>query len=631
MLRKGGGSMRNTSKYVYILFVSVFFLTGCKTPSSYRKDADGVATGIIQEKQKQVLGRAEKYSIERPSDILRRRLLTEQNLPYSSQASLGTDKLKAIPHWPEKDYPADRQSTEPILFPQAKGTLKITMLQALQIGARNSSEYQGRKEDVFRVALDLDLERNEFRNIFNGQVEFLAESDAFGKDTISGTQGSAAIGWDKKFKSGVDVSTALAIDLANLLTIGGASSMGVVGDATISIPLLRGSGEHIVAEPLTQAERNVVYAIYEFERFRKVFAVDIASKYLEVLNLLNEVQTTRENYRSLITVADRSRKLAEAGRLSEVQADQAVQNELRNRRRWITAIETYKNRLDAFKRLIGLPPDAAIKLDRAELEKLLAPGKDMIADIVEKGELREETKTPAVERSVELIGPSRENAGPFEINETRAIKLSLKNRLDLRVSQGKVFDAQRKVVVLADALRAELTLFGKAELGQSRSLDTANSDNARLRLDEGVYSALLFLDLPFERTAERNAFRDSYISLERAVREVQNLEDNIKLSIRTQLRDMLESRERLNVQSRSKLVAEKRVKSVSLFLEAGRAQIRDLTEAQEALFQAQNGMAAAVTDYRIAELEFQRDTGLLKVDEKGLWQEYMPKGIENDK
>ncbi len=623
--------MRNTSKYVFILFVSLFFLTGCKTPSSYRKDADRVATGIIQEKQKQVLGQAEKYSIERPGDILRRRLLIEQNLPYSSQASLGTDKLKAIPHWPEKDYPADRRSTEPILFPRAKGTLKITMFKALQIGARNSSRYQQRKEDVFRAALDLDLERNEFRNIFNGQVEFLAESDASGKDTISGTKGSATIGLDKRFKSGVDISTALAIDLANLLTLGGASSMGIVGDATISIPLLRGSGEHIVAEPLTQAESNGVYAIYEFERFRKVFAVDIASKYLEALNLLNEVQTTEENYRSLITVAHRSRRLAEAGRLSEIQADQAVQNELRNRRRWITAIEAYKNRLDGFKRLIGLPPDAAIELDRAELERLLAPAKDMIADIVQKGELREGGKTPAVDKPVKLVGPSRENAGPFEIDETRAVKLGLKNRLDLRVSQGKVFDAQRRVVVLADALRAELTLFGKAELGRSRSLNTANSDNARLRLDEGIYSALLTLDLPFERTAERNAYRDSYISLERAVRGVQKLEDNIKLSLRTQLRDMLESRERLNVQSKSKLVAVKRVKSVNLFLEAGRAQIRDLTEAQEALFQARNGMAAAVADYRIAELEFQRDTGLLKVDEKGLWQEYRPKGTEYEK
>jgi len=36
-------------------------------------------------------------------------------------------------------------------------------------------------------------------------------------------------------------------------------------------------------------------------------------------------------------------------------------------------------------------------------------------------------------------------------------------------------------------------------------------------------------------------------------------------------------------------------------------------------------------DYRLAELEFQRDTGLLKIDEKGLWQEYTQREIKNDK
>ena len=113
--------------------------------------------------------------------------------------------------------------------------------------------------------------------------------------------------------------------------------------------------------------------------------------------------------------------------------------------------------------------------------------------------------------------------------------------------------------------------------------------------------------------------------------EVQKLEDNIKLNIRKQLRDMLESRERFMVQARAMQVAEKRVKSVTMFLEAGRAQIRDLTDAQEDLLEAQNGLTEAATDYRLAELEFQRDTGLLKIDEKRLWQEFTQKGINHGK
>ena len=49
--------MRSTFKYVSIFFASLFFLTGCKTPSTYRKDADRVATDIILQKQKQALER----------------------------------------------------------------------------------------------------------------------------------------------------------------------------------------------------------------------------------------------------------------------------------------------------------------------------------------------------------------------------------------------------------------------------------------------------------------------------------------------------------------------------------------------------------------------------------------------
>ncbi|MHC4115850.1 MAG: TolC family protein [Planctomycetota bacterium] len=109
------------------------------------------------------------------------------------------------------------------------------------------------------------------------------------------------------------------------------------------------------------------------------------------------------------------------------------------------------------------------------------------------------------------------------------------------------------------------------------------------------------------------------------------LEDKIKLAIRNELRDLFATRESLQIQAKAVLVAEKRVKSVNLFLEAGRAEIRDLLEAQDSLLSAQNSLTAAVVSYRVAELELQRDIGLLKIDEKGLWEEYSPEKIANGK
>jgi len=618
--------------YLVILALSsVLFTQTMCTSTKYRLKADKAAANIIREKQEQALGKADEFSIERPSDILRRRLLIEQDLPYASEASLGADKLKTIEHWPEKDYPRAKSSVDQILSPEAGKPLQLSLMQALQVGARNSSEYQSHKEDVFRSALNLDLKRNEFGFTFRGEVESLYKTDSTGKKTVTGTENSTALDLSKTLKGGAKLSTALAVDLAHLLTQGGASSLGIVADATIAIPLLRGSGRHIVTEPLTQAERNVVYAIYEFERFKKTFAVSIASDYLAVLKQLNQVENIAENYRNLIAAARRTRRLTDAGRATEIEVDQAVQTELSARNLWIVATESYKGRIDSFKSLIGLPPDAEIELDRTGLDQLIAPTSKIMADTAIEEESSEDREALPADATIELVAPGRENAGPFEMDKSLAIELGLENRLDLRVAQGKVYDAQRVVVVSADALGAELTLFGKAGLGESRSIATAGLDNAELRTDKGIFSALLTLDLPFERTAERNAYRNSFISLERAVRDVQKLEDQMKLSIRKRLRDMYESRESLRIQARAVSLAEKRVKSTSLFFEAGRAKVRDLLEAQDALLSAKNGLTAAAVDYRVAELEFQRDTGLLQIDEKGIWQEYTPEKIDNVK
>ena len=41
-------------------------------------------------------------------------------------------------------------------------------------------------------------------------------------------------------------------------------------------------------------------------------------------------------------------------------------------------------------------------------------------------------------------------------------------------------------------------------------------------------------------------------------------------------------------------------------------------------------LTSAIVSYRIAELELQRDLGLLEVNEKGLWQEFSPEEIDHD-
>ena len=174
-----------------------------------------------------------------------------------------------------------------------------------------------------------------------------------------------------------------------------------------------------------------------------------------------------------------------------------------------------------------------------------------------------------------------------------------------------------------------MTLLGRTNTGESRSIGSADEPDATsLNFDKGFYSALLSLDLPFERTSESVAYRESLISLERAVRNVQNLEDQIKLGIRNNLRRLSSAREGIRIQAMAVRVADRRVKSSDLYLKAGRVEIRDLLEAQEALLSAQNSLTSAMVDHRVAELELQRDLGVLEVNHIGQWREYSPQENE---
>ena len=605
-----------------VLLAAAGGLIGCKSPEQHRRKADEVGAQIVTQKQAEAIGRTEPFSIERPSDILRRRLMEQQGLAHSGPASFGTDTLDPVPHWPDENYGPQKASDGSDVVVVADKPVKLSLIDALQVGAGNSFEYQSRKEDVFRAALSLDLTRNDFRSIFRSQADSRLSTDTTGDETVTTLDSGGTLGVTRNFMNGLSVSSAVAVDLLNILTQGGSSSLGLSSDTSVSIPLLKGAGRHIVAEPLTQAERDVVYAIWEFERYKRTFAVSIAQDYFGVLRQMDSVANARDNYRSAITSARWTRRRADAGRITQVEVDQAVQRELGARNSWISAQEQLKSRLDSFKSQLGLPPDALIELDPNDLMQLRSRSDEIVEEIRAASDAGSEEAPPA-DAPVELQGATYDDAGPYEIDVADAIRLALENRRDLQVASGEVYDAQRRVVVRADALRAGLTLGGQARFADS-------DDDGSLSVKGGQYAALLSVDLPLERTAERNAYRNSLIDLERATRSVQQLEDQIKLSIRSQLRTLLESRESIKINAQQVVVAEKRVRSATLFLEAGRAQIRDLLEAQDALLLAQNQLTAAVVNYRIAELQLQRDLGLLEVNEKGLWQEYSPEEIKHD-
>lgn len=622
-----GRRVRDSLTPVVLLAAAV----GC-SPRDYREHADRVAYDIIREGRRAALGIEEPFSIEQPSTTLRRVLLEGQGLQRSADASLGAAQVQPIPQWPDPSYGIAVVGDPAPSLPAQGEPLRVSLEGALQIGARNSRDYQTQKESVFQAALRLDLARDGFRNTLAAGLDGELTRDLGLSPPESGGRGSGSAGVTRQLKNGVGFAANLGVDLVKLLTGDHSSSFGVFGDATVSIPLLRGAGRFVVTEPLAQAERDVVYAIYQFERFKRDFAVRVASDYLGVLRQLDQVRNAEENYRGLIRSTRRARRLSGAGRLPEIQVDQSRQDELSARNRWISSQQSYEATLDRFKTLLGLPTDAVVALDVTALERLggglaaaEAPRELEVSDA--DPAVASEAEPPIVtsaDAPVELLPPSAENAGPLELTEEHAVRLALENRLDLRTSIGRVFDTQRAVAVAADNLRADVTLLGTGSAGGGRSVATTELSDAAFRPERGRYSALLNIDLPFERTSERNGYRNSLIAFEQAVRDVQELEDQIKFQVRDGLRSLLEARETLRIQQQAVIIAERRVESADLFLQAGRAETRDLLEAQESLIAARNALTAARVQYRVSELELQRDLDILEVDERGMWREFAP-------
>jgi outer membrane protein TolC len=603
-----------------LLFSTIFFFFGC-SPSQRLAAVDRSARDHIAAQQQAGLGKEQPFSVTPAADQLRRRLLVEQQLPVVGPASFSSAELEPVPHWPGQTLPGPPPSLDSPLPGPVDREIRLSLEQALQIAAQNSRAYQEQKENLYRSALALDFERHGFAWQASGSAEGRYRQDrGSAADTTEGTALSLVGGLARSLTNGISLTTQLGWDLVRMLAPAGISSSGLYGDASLTIPLLRGSGRHIVAEPLTQAERNVLYAVWQFERFKQTFVVELASRYLAALQSADLLRNQAENYRSLIVASRRARRLAEAGKLPLIQVDQAQQNELRARDRWVAARQARVRSLDEIRNLLGLPPDARVTLERTELKRLAEQINQRLPNLFTTGAV---DRSGPADAPVALKPPDPTEAGPLEIGSAQAIRLALANRLDLRIGQEQVTDAQRRVVVAADALRAELTLLGTAATGSGRSIaPNQPADSNRLDFDAGTYSTLLTLDLPFDRRREAIGLRTAYLDLEAAMRSVQELEDRVKLEVRSDLRTLEQARASLKVQDRAVKLAERRVRGTQLELQAGRSEIRDLLDAREDQLSARNALTAAMVAYRLAELELQRDLGVLEVDNNGLWQEF---------
>lgn len=589
-----------------LLAVLALVVAGCRTTRGHRQKVDKAAYDLVGGAQEAVLGGREPFRLERSSARLRQRLIEEQVLPEYDADVDDPERVKAQRHWPDDRYFEQGGEDAGLgLERDVGGLVELTLEEALQVAAYNSREFQEQKERVFNAALRLDAAGFDFKSQWSFRSDTTYIVDETVRPIERGVESGSALGVGRTLQNGLSASADVGLDLVKLLTGTMGSTLGLTFDASVSLPLLRGAGRHIVRESLTQGERELVYAMNDFVRFRRGFVIAILGDYLSVLEQWDRIRNAEENIVRARASYERSQKLAESGRLTRIQVDQARQNYLSARESLIRAREAYENSLDQFKLTLGLPADARFGLDPGELDKLAETTR---LDV-------------AAEAITDLLGePLPDLTRDSLIPEQQALELAFGNRLDLLNARGRITDAERAVVIAADSLRAEVTLGGSAGAGEGRSLSSADEANADLDFSEGFYTGLLTVDLPLKRRAERIAYRRSLMDWEASQRDLEELEDGVKLDIRQGLRELARTRESYFIQLESIGLNRLRVESAQLFLEAGRAEIRDLLEAQDDLLDAQNARTSALVDYRVATLALQRDMGVLDVDYRGLWK-----------
>lgn len=459
----------------------------------------------------------------------------------------------------------------------------ITLTEAVAMATAHNRGYQTQKEALYLSALSLTDERHKYARQWFGTIDGSYINEAGEEETLVGGSDRGLVGFDQLhlIGDGVLVSTGLAIDWVRFLSGDPRTSLRSVLSATVTAPILGLGAGKLAREQLTQAERDVLYDIRSFNRYRQMFVVDVVTDYYNVLQLRDVVTNAENNYKRAVESKERLEMESEAGRKSRIDVDEAEQNVLAAESRVVAAQERYEQSLDAFKISLSLPTDANVVLDQNELNVL-------------------------EEMGVSEIG--------FTLDE--AIETSLLQRLDLHNSADLIDDALRDVRLTAEGLGPELNLTGGADEVASRQ----ESNFSSLQFNKGAYSLGFDADLPLDRKTQRNNYRRALITLEQTQRNYEEDVDSIKLAVRGAYRRLKETADRYEIEKNSLELAEERVQMNKVLLDAGRVETRILLLSQDALLEAQNNVTRALIEHLDAKLSFYRDVGILQVRPDGMWE-----------
>tara|TARA_B110000881_G_scaffold77440_1_gene67488 strand:- start:170 stop:1879 length:1710 start_codon:yes stop_codon:yes gene_type:complete len=530
--------------------LAILILSGCST-EVYKNQADKDVYAILKKVENDIFGHSSDFSIDTP---------------------------------PSGKETKDFTSAKVLKSRNKGGKITLSLDQAIAYAIKNSREYQSEKEQLYLTALTLTGERHNFRPNFFGRTR--ADSNRLSNGERTGTA-STDLGINQALLTGGSLGISIANDLLKYFTGDPRRSAASALRLNVTQPLLRGIGSKIAAERLTQANRNVVYAVRDFTHFQNTFSVEIVSDYFDLLQMKNVIFNEYNNYES--RKANKEYLTARVDRESPEAQGDAEQDVLQAKNRYISSITSYRNALDRFKITLGLPQITDLRLDDKEIDLVRAAG-----------------------------------AKTLYLGSPEGFRIALDHRLPLFNQIDRFEDNKRQVTIAANQLKADLNIIGSGSLNSDgKPTDYANFDFRNVRTSVGLQ-----LNLPLDRLRERNDYRATLINFESATRTLGQNFDELRNLLDRRIRELEQFRQSYQIQQNAVVLAEKRVEGNQLRLKAGTVIFRRLSESQDALISAQNAETRALVDYLGARLNLLIDLGILQSDQKRYWLKENPSNIK---
>ncbi|MEO0513698.1 MAG: TolC family protein [Planctomycetota bacterium] len=458
-------------------------------------------------------------------------------------------------------------------------TLRLDLEAIIAQAIEFAPGYRREKEDLFLTTLSLIVERHEwgprFFSTVTGQIDGVPE--AGDNDTALSLIGS--LGVTQRLPYGGTVSAAALVDYVRFLERASTNTLpdetqAVALDFSLDLPLLRGAGRTAATvETRIQAERDLIYAVRGFERFRREFFVDLATTYFDLVRRQRQLANQELQLRNFEASSELFVALAEAGRGAYFQAERAEQRVLRARNSLINQQESYVRAIDNLKLLIGIPTTQSVEILPVEIE---------VPEVL--------------------------------LDTDASVLTALDQRLDLQTVGDTVEDAVRDVLIAKNQLLPDLDFSADLNLPTDDTLEVGGLD---FELGDGEYEVALTLGLPLDRKIEYTDYRASLIRLEREKRDYQVERDRIALEVRRAVRAIEQARFILQLQERAVQINERRATQI----EINQRDLgpREVIDVQEDLLDARNDRDEAISDLRISILEYLLATGQMRIGSDGRW------------